>query len=121
MSWSWQAWLECETYSSSRCDRGADRRRHRSRRSDPMISGVGRGVATPAAADRYARQLQHDTFPQPSRIPGFVSASILRRPIAAGVEFAVVTTGRSMDAIRQFAGSAADVAVVPPAVQAMMV
>ena len=86
-----------------------------------MISRFWRGVAKPADAERYVHHLQCDTFPQLSRIPGFVSASILRRPIATGVEFAVVTTWRSMDAIRQFAGSAADVAVVPPAVQAMMV
>ena len=86
-----------------------------------MISRHWRGVARAAEADTYVRHLQHDTFPQLSRIPGFVSASILRRTAAAGVEFLVVTTWQSMEAIRQFAGEAADTAVVPPAVQAMMV
>jgi heme-degrading monooxygenase HmoA len=78
-------------------------------------------VARAAEADNYVRHLQRETFPQLSRIPGFVSASILHRPTAAGVEFVVVTTWRSMDAIRRFAGDEADVAVVPPAVQAMMI
>ena len=86
-----------------------------------MISRHWRGVARPAEADNYVRHLQHGTFPQVSRIPGFVSASILRRPTAAGVEFVIVTTWQSMDAVQQFAGEAADVAVVPQAVQAMMV
>ena len=50
-----------------------------------------------------------------------MSASILRRPIAAGVEFVIVTTWQSIDAIRKFAGDTADVAVVPAIVQRMMV
>jgi heme-degrading monooxygenase HmoA len=86
-----------------------------------MISRHWRGVARLAEADSYVRHLQHDTFPQLSRISGFVSASILRRTVAAGVEFVIVTTWQSMDAIRQFAGDAADVAMVPPVVQRMMV
>src|SRR5262245_7381982 len=86
-----------------------------------MISRHWRGVTKPQEADNYVRHLRRDTFPQLSRIPGFVSASILRRPVAAGVEFLVVTTWQSIQAIRQFAGDTADVAVVPAIVQAMMV
>jgi heme-degrading monooxygenase HmoA len=85
-----------------------------------MISRHWRGVARASEADNYVRHLQHDTFPHVSRISGFVSASILRRSTEAGVEFVIVTTWQSMDAIRQFSGEAAEVAVVPPAVQAMM-
>jgi heme-degrading monooxygenase HmoA len=86
-----------------------------------MISRHWRGVARTADADHYVQHLRRETFPQVSRISGFVAASILRRPIATGVEFVVVTTWRSMDAIRQFSGDAGDAAVVPPVVQAMMV
>lgn len=86
-----------------------------------MISRNWRGLAKAEEADNYIRHLQKDTFPQLSHIPGFVSASILCRPIAQGVEFVIVTTWESMDAIRQFAGESEDVAVVPLAVQAMMV
>src|SRR5262245_54583594 len=86
-----------------------------------MISRHWRGVTKPQEADNYVRHLRRDTFPQLSRIPGFVSASILRRAVAAGVEFLVVTTWQSIEAIRQFAGDSADVAVVPMVVQEMMV
>jgi heme-degrading monooxygenase HmoA len=86
-----------------------------------MISRNWRGVARAESADDYIHHLQNDTFPQLSRIPGFVSASILRRPVANGVEFLIVTTWDSMEAIRRFAGEPEDVAVVPSVVQAMMV
>jgi heme-degrading monooxygenase HmoA len=86
-----------------------------------MISRHWRGIARTEHADDYVRHLLTDTFPQLRRIPGFISASILRRPVAAGVEFLVVTTWESIDAIRQFAGMPEDVAVVPPLVQSMMV
>ena len=86
-----------------------------------MISRNWRGVATHEAADKYVRHLQLETFPELSRIPGFVSASVLRRPTSNGVEFLIVTTWESMDAIRLFAGNSVEIAVVPSAVQAMMV
>jgi heme-degrading monooxygenase HmoA len=65
--------------------------------------------------------LKHETFPQLSRISGVVSASMLRRTTATGVEFLIVTTWQSMQAIKPCAGETAHVAAVPPAVQAMMV
>jgi heme-degrading monooxygenase HmoA len=86
-----------------------------------MISRNWRGVARAESADDYMHHLQNETFPQLSRIAGFVSASILHRPGNKGVEFLIVTTWDSMEAIRQFAGESEDVAVVPLVVQAMMV
>ena len=86
-----------------------------------MISRTWRGIARQEEAANYVRHLQHETFPELSRITGFVSASILRRLTSKGVEFLIVTTWESMDAIRHFAGESVDTAVVPPVVQAMMV
>lgn len=86
-----------------------------------MISRHWRGVVKTEESDDYLSHLQKDTFPQLANIPGFVSASILRRSTARGVEFVILTTWDSMEAIRQFAGESADVAVVPPVAQAMMV
>ena len=86
-----------------------------------MISRHWRGVVKTEQSDDSIRHLQKDTLPQLANIPGFVSASILRRSTAEGVEFVVVTSWHSMDAIRQFAGEPADMAVVPPVAQAMMV
>lgn len=58
---------------------------------------------------------------QLSTIKGFVEATILKRTVEQGIEFLIVTVWDSMEAIKQFAGESASVAVVPPAVQAMMV
>jgi heme-degrading monooxygenase HmoA len=86
-----------------------------------VISRNWRGIAKPQDAENYINHLKNETFPQLSRIGGFIGASILRRPTAKGEEFLIVTTWRSMEAIQQFAGKSAHIAVVPPAVQAMMV
>jgi Antibiotic biosynthesis monooxygenase len=85
------------------------------------ISRHWKGVAKPEEADHYIDHLRTDTFPKLGKIDGFISASILRRSTGAGIEFLIVTTWRSLEAIRQFAGGAAQTAVVPPEVQAMMV
>ena len=86
-----------------------------------MISRNWRGIARQEEADNYVRHLQLHTFPALSRIPGFVSAEIMRRATSRGVEFLIVTTWQSIEAIRRFAGESIGVAVVPPEVQAMMV
>jgi heme-degrading monooxygenase HmoA len=86
-----------------------------------MISRQWRGIARVSAADRYVAHLQSETFPQLSRIPGFIDASILRRTVPEGVEFLIVTRWQSLDAIRAFAGEDVSRAVVPESVQAMMV
>ena len=86
-----------------------------------MISRNWRGLVRSEEPDNYIRHLQQATFPQLARIDGFVSASILRRETAQGVEFLIVTIWESMDAIRQFAGEPVNVAVVPPVAQAMMI
>jgi heme-degrading monooxygenase HmoA len=54
-------------------------------------------------------------------LAGFVGASILRRTLAEGVEFVIVTTWQSLDSIRAFAGPNAETAVVPANVHAMMI
>lgn len=86
-----------------------------------MISRQWRGVARASDADSYIAHLKSETFPHLSEIPGFVAASILRRPVADGIEFRIVTTWTSMEAIRQFAGANPEQAVVPEKAQAMMV
>lgn len=85
------------------------------------ISRHWRGVAKPEEADHYILHLWNDTFPKLARIEGFIKASILRRPIGGGMEFLIVTTWQSIEAIHKFAGESADTAVVPLSVQAMMV
>jgi len=85
------------------------------------ISRHWRGIAKPEEADHYIHHLRNDTFPKLTGIEGFIKASILRRPIGRGMEFLIVTTWQSIEAIRKFAGESASTAVVSPSVQAMMV
>jgi heme-degrading monooxygenase HmoA len=86
-----------------------------------MISRQWRGLAKPAFADAYVEHLHSETFPAIRKLPGFLDASILRRSVPEGVEFLIVTTWTSVDAIRAFAGANAETAVVPPKVHDMMV
>jgi len=86
-----------------------------------VISRQWRGIAKRPEADRYISHLRAETFPQLANIPGFVNASILRREVAEGIEFQIVTTWKSIEAIRGFAGENAERAVVPEIVEKMMV
>ena len=85
-----------------------------------MISRHWTAVARAGEAERYVRHLQTAIFPQLSAIPGFVRAAILRREVDGGTEYRVVTEWESLIAIRVFAGHDPEAAVVPAAVQAMM-
>ncbi len=86
-----------------------------------MISRHWRGVVKSPLAEAYLQHLQTETFPSILELPGFVSASILRRSVSNGVEFLVVTQWASIEAIRSFAGAEVETAVVPQKVQDMMV
>jgi len=83
-------------------------RRHRlgcATREDNVISRQWRGLAHPNRAQDYVEHLRTVTFPALRKIHGFVDASILSRPLGAGVEFLIVTRWDSMDAIAKFAGA----------------
>jgi len=86
-----------------------------------MISRQWCGLAKPAHADAYVEHLRKETFPQLSKIPGFIDASILRRNVEKGVEFLIVTRWDSIEGIQRFTGRDLDVAVVPPKVREIMI
>jgi heme-degrading monooxygenase HmoA len=86
-----------------------------------MISRHWKGIAKPGEAENYIKHLRSDTFPKLAKIDGFISASILKRPVVKGTEFLIITVWESIESIKCFAGARADVAVVPEVVQAMMV
>jgi heme-degrading monooxygenase HmoA len=86
-----------------------------------MISRQWRGLAKHAFAEAYIEHLGSETFPAIRRLPGLVSASILRRDHPRGVEFLIVTEWVSIESVRGFAGSNPDLAVVPDKVREMMV
>jgi len=86
-----------------------------------VISRQWRGLAKAGSAETYVEHLRSETFPAIQSLPGFVSASILRRVVPHGVEFLIVTQWASIESIRGFAGSNAETAVVPEKVRAMMI
>jgi len=86
-----------------------------------MISRQWRGLARGDQAAAYQEHLKVETFPAIRRIEGFVDATILKRTVANGIEFLIVTRWKTMDAIKRFAGDDAEVAVVPRNVREMMV
>jgi heme-degrading monooxygenase HmoA len=86
-----------------------------------MIARHWRALAKREHAAGYIHHLQAETFPAIRAIDGFVDASIHHRDVARGVEFLVITYWSSMDAIRKFAGTDPEVAVVPDKVSAMMI
>ena|SRR5437773_9101421 len=86
-----------------------------------MISRHWKGIAQREFADRYVGHLKGETFPQLASLPGFVRATVLRRELATGTEFQVVTLWASLTSIESFTGVDVDAAVVLSEVQAMMV
>ena len=86
-----------------------------------MIARHWRGVARGSRARDYEHHLRLETLPSLTRMSGFVDAAVFRRSVNNGIEFLVVTRWQSLDAIREFAGADPEAAVVPPAVEAMMV
>jgi len=85
-----------------------------------MIARHWRGLAKADRADAYVAHLRQETFPAIRKLPGFKSASILRRDVPEGVEFLIVTIWASLEAIRAFAGANIETAVVPEKAQEMM-
>jgi len=85
-----------------------------------MISRQWRGLAKPACSQAYLDHLRNETFPAIGKLPGFLRASLLRRTLAEGIEYLVVTEWASLEAIRRFAGDDVERAVVSPAVREMM-
>ena len=86
-----------------------------------MISRHWKGIVKREFADRYVDHLERETFPELASLPGFIRVTVLRRELAAGTEFQVVTLWDSLSSIEAFAGVDVDAAVVPPEVQAMMI
>ena len=86
-----------------------------------MISRQWRGLAKHDFAQAYVEHLRSETIPAIRMLPGFVSASILRRAMPEGVEFLIVTRWESLESIRGFAGTNVETAVVPNKVGAMMI
>src|SRR5918911_3468373 len=79
-----------------------------------MISRLWHGWTTRENADAYETLLRTRILPGIHRVDGYRGAYLLRRDDGDSVEFVTITLFESMDAVRAFAGSDYEIAVVPP-------
>lgn len=79
-----------------------------------MIIRAWRGRASLPRADAYPQHFREVVVPDLRRTPGFMGAHLSRRVAGDQVEFLVLTRWQSMEAVRAFAGTAVDKAVVEP-------
>jgi heme-degrading monooxygenase HmoA len=86
-----------------------------------VIERVWRGIAKTEQAAQYLQHLEQETFPKIRRLKGYINARVLRRDLDDRVEFLVITTWASMEAITDFAGKDVETAVVPPDAKAALI
>ncbi|MGB8382188.1 MAG: hypothetical protein WCG47_13280 [Dermatophilaceae bacterium] len=87
-----------------------------------MISRIWHGYTAPADADSYEQLLSTEIFTGiiDRRIPGFRQIELLRRDLDDQVEFITIMWFDDLEAVRQFAGTDYETAVVPPAARALL-
>ena len=85
-----------------------------------MIARVWHGSTKPVDADRYVSHFRQNIFPELIAIDGFRGAQLLRRARGDRVDFTVITTWASLEAIQRFAGDDLEAAVVAPEAQAIL-
>jgi heme-degrading monooxygenase HmoA len=92
------------------------------RRLTVMISRVWHGYTTAEDADTYEQLLRDEIFTgiADRNIEGFHEIQLFRRSIDGEVEFVTVMWFDSLDAIRTFAGSDHELAVVPAAARSVL-
>jgi heme-degrading monooxygenase HmoA len=92
------------------------------RRVAVMISRVWHGYTRPEDAETYERLLREEIFAGIAgrNIEGFREIQLFRRPMDGEVEFVTVMWFDSLEAVRTFAGSDYEVAVVPPAARSVL-
>jgi uncharacterized protein YciI/heme-degrading monooxygenase HmoA len=85
-----------------------------------MILRLWKGRATAGKANEYVEHVTKTVFPALAAIDGHRGAYLLRRADDGGIEFVVLTLWESMEAVRRFAGSEPDRAVVEPEARAVL-
>jgi hypothetical protein len=85
-----------------------------------MIVRIWRGRSISENADAYRRHATETVFPALAKFPGHAGAYLLTRLIGGEIEFLAVTLWTSLDAIKLFAGSDPNVAIVEPEARAVL-
>ena len=86
-----------------------------------MIVRTWRGRTSILNQPAYVEHFRRNVIPELQAIRGFLGSSLLRRNLSSEVEVFVLTKWTSMDAIRMFAGSDIERAVVAPDAAAVLV
>jgi heme-degrading monooxygenase HmoA len=79
-----------------------------------MVIREWRGRTSQARSAEYPRHFRTSVVPVLRRVHGFLDASLSERRQGDQVEFLVLTRWISMEAIREFAGSDPEAAVIEP-------
>jgi len=77
-----------------------------------VIARFWSAQTTPAQAPAYAEHLRTHVLPSVRKVDGYRGAMLLERSASDAVEILVITWWRSLEAIRGFAGSDLEHAVV---------
>jgi heme-degrading monooxygenase HmoA len=85
-----------------------------------MIIRVWKAHAKAENIAAYRAHLETAVFPVLRSIDGFISASLLEKKDAEGVDIVVESRWSSMRAVRAFAGDAYENAIVAPAARAVL-
>jgi heme-degrading monooxygenase HmoA len=85
-----------------------------------VISRLWHGWTTRANADAYEKLLREEVLPGIHRVRGFKGAQVLRRDTKNEIEFIVITSFDSIDAVKGFAGEDYEVAVIEPAARKLL-
>jgi antibiotic biosynthesis monooxygenase (ABM) superfamily enzyme len=87
-----------------------------------MICRIWHGWTTPANADAYERLLREEVFAgiAARAIAGFRGIELLRRTAGNEIEFVTIMWFDAIEAVRAFAGTDYERAVVPPAARAIL-
>ena len=84
------------------------------------IARIWKARTSSTKADVYVQHATQKVFPALDRIEGHRGAYLLQRMVDGAVDFVVVTLWDSMAAVRKFAGSQVEQAVVEPEAQAVL-
>ncbi|MCJ7737991.1 MAG: antibiotic biosynthesis monooxygenase [Anaerolineae bacterium] len=87
-----------------------------------MIGRIWHGWTTQQNADAYEGLLKTEIFVgiAEREIPGYRGIHLLRRDLGHEVEFVTIMWFESLGSVRNFAGEDYELAVVPPAAQALL-
>ena len=86
-----------------------------------MIIREWRGRASSSQAGAYPKHFRKKVIPELREIAGFAGAQLGRRQLGDKIEFLVLTRWQSMDAIRAFACTDVEKAVVEPGAVAALI